>query len=374
MRRCPTFVLTLLVVVLPVVAQDHAQFQLSLAVDVASAAKTIELYEGMYGRPGDVAQLRGSHLVRQITAALSQRGLTVEDLTRALESAKYNQALGDDVFLMQEARQRARELKELLDALQRRNFAQKVVSTVQQLFPPDARVQARLPMYVVAFGHQNIDAFVTRVLWRGDVPSQGGTEGELVIVLNLAKALHYGSTTDERFVGVLSVVAHEVFHAAFDLYKESSPVWVAWRQRYRGPFDQFIDLVQNEGIAYYLSLIQRTQGRLPPDGLQRANTAMAQFNEAAAELLSPDTGPRRAYDIIRLSNTSGYWESYGSITGMIIARQIDQTLGRETLVRTLVQGPHEFFATYAELMRRDSGIPALSPRVLQEISRHPQVR
>jgi hypothetical protein len=225
-------------------------------------------------------------------------------------------------------------------------------------------------MYVVAFGHQNIDAFVTRVSWRDDVPSPGGAGGELVIVVNLAKALHYGGSTDERFIGVLSVVAHEVFHAAFDLYKESSPIWVAWHQRYRAPFDQFIDLVQNEGIAYYLSLIQRTQGRLPSDGLQKANAAMARFNDAAAELFAPETSPRRAYDIIRLSNTSGYWESYGSITGMIIARQIDQTLGREALVQTLVQGPHLFFSTYAELMRRDPGIPALSPRVLQEISRH----
>jgi hypothetical protein len=74
-------------------------------------------------------------------------------------------------------------------------------------------------------------------------------------------------------------------------------------------------------------------------------------------------------EILRQANTSGYWESYGSITGMVIARQIDQTLGRVALVETLRDGPRAFFRLYLKLMKRDPGIPQLSPLVQQEIAR-----
>jgi hypothetical protein len=183
--------------------------------------------------------------------------------------------------------------------------------------------------------------------------------------VNLAKAVLYGSGTDERFVGLLSVVAHEVFHAAYGVYKETSPEWRAYYSIPRGPFEDLLDLSQNEGIAYYLSLIQQTHGRLPGDGLQRARAAFARFNDAAAELLSPTAAAGRVSDLLRDANTSGYWESYGSITGMIVARQIDQTLGRTALVETLRGNPAKFFKTYAELMRRDNSLPALSPLVIR---------
>jgi hypothetical protein len=269
---------------------------------------------------------------------------------------------------MRRARADVAALKDLLLELRRRNFAQKVVSTVEQLFPADARVQARIPMYVVAFGHNNIDAYVVRVRWQGDVPIPvGENEGELTIVVNLAKAAKYGDGTDERFIGLLSVVAHEVFHAAYGVYKETEPAWRAYYSVQRTPFEELLDLAQNEGVAYYLSLIQRTHGRLPEDGLQRTQVAFARFNAAAAELLSPSTTSKRVSDLMRESNTSGYWESFGSITGMIVARQIDQTLGRTALVETLRGNPQSFFRTYVDLMRRDNGLPALSPQVIQQI-------
>ena len=186
----------------------------------------------------------------------------------------------------------------------------------------------------------------------------GEGEGELTIVVNLAKCVNYGRTVDERFIGMLSVVAHEVFHAAFGVYKDGSPVWRNYYATHRTPFDQLLDLSHNEGIAYYLTLIQSSRGKLPPDGLERARRSFADFNRNAAELLAPGTTFRRSEDIIRLSNTSGYWESYGAITGMIIARQIDQTLGREALVETIANGPADFFGKYAELMKRDGNIPS----------------
>ena len=349
-------------------AQEHAHFQLYLDLNTASAERTIEIYQGLSGRPEDAARERGSQLSLAVTGSLAGRHLDTPALEQALAAAKFNQDLGDDVFQMRRARADVAALKDLLLALRRRNFAQKVVSTVEQLFPADARIQARIPMYAVAFGHNNIDAYVVRVRWEGDVPIPvGENEGELTIVVNLAKAVKYGDGTDERFIGLLSVVAHEVFHAAFGVYKETAPEWRAYYGVQRTPFEELLDLSQNEGVAYYLSLIQRTHGRLPGDGLQRAQAAFVRFNAGASELLLPSTPSRRASDLLRESNTSGYWESFGSITGMIVARQIDQTLGRTALVETLRGNPQSFFRTYVDLMRRDNGLPALSPQVIQHI-------
>ena len=283
---------------------------------------------------------------------------------------KYNQDLGDDVFYMKQAREHAAEIKELLQMLRRRNFTQKVVSTVAQLFPGGVRVSDRLPLFVVAFGHPSIDAYVQRIVWRDREPvSVGEGGGEVTIVVNLAKAVSYGRSADERFLELLTVVAHEVFHAVFSVYKAGSPAWRQYYQSHRRPFDQLLDLAQNEGIAYYLNLVQQSHGGLPSDWNAKVGAAFDAFNRAAEELLNPTTPPARAYDLLLRSNTSGYWQSYGAITGMIVARQIDRTLGRAALSETLVDGPGAFFSTYADLMRRDDAIPRLSPRLLEEISR-----
>jgi len=351
-------------------AQQNDMFNVYLRIDYASAEKTLELYRGLGGRPADIAALRGSQIALSTTAFLAQRPLDTPELEEALESVKFNQGLGDDIFRMHDARANVAAISELLAEAQKRNFGQKVVSTVAQLFPSDARVSTMIPIYFVAFGHQNIDAFVRRVVWRGDTPSfTGEGQGELTIVVNLAKCVNYGHSVDERFIGMLSVVAHEVFHAAFGVYKDGSSVWKDYYASHRTPFDQLLDLSHNEGIAYYLTLIQSSRGRLPADGLERARHSFEDFNRNAAELLAPGTTFRRSEDIIRLSNTSGYWESYGAITGMIIARQIDQALGRQALSETIARGPSDFFGKYADLMKRDGNIPVLSGAIIQSATR-----
>ncbi len=351
-------------------AQHRASFDLTLDQDFESAEKTLELYEGLYGRPEGVAGLRGSKLALATTALLAQRTLSTQDLERSLEAVKFNQDLGDDVFRMREARANSGVIRELMDEVTRRSFADRVVRTVEQLFPPSADVKSRVPVYFVAFGHHNIDAFVRRVIWKGGDPAfVGEGNGELTIVMNLSKAVYYGRSVEERFVGVLSVVAHEVFHAAFGVYKDNSSRWRQYTATHRRHIDRLLALTQNEGIAYYLSLIHQTRGKLRPGWEEKIRSSFGTFSRNAEELLSPGISPRRASDIVRESNSSGYWESYGAMTGMIIARQIDQTLGRSALVETITIGPNDFFRKYVDLMEQDPTIPPLSPRIVQEIRR-----
>ncbi|MFN0157462.1 MAG: DUF5700 domain-containing putative Zn-dependent protease [Bacteroidota bacterium] len=351
-----------------VYAQTNSNFDVRLSLNMESAEKTVELYEGRSGRPEDVATLRGSMVALATAELLAQKTFGMDHLVQNLTDAKFGQRSEGDVYGMGEARIQALAMRELLDEIKRRNFGRRVVGTVEQLFPVNTEISTSIPVFFVAFGHGNIDAFVRRVVWRGDVPVfVGEGEGELTIVVNLAKAVNYGRNLDERFIGTLAVVAHEVFHATLGVYQDSSAVWqeyFASRQTY---LDRLLELTHNEGIAHYLSFEQRSRGYLPQDWDQRINASFDEFNKNASDLLSPRTSPRRAGEIIRASNTSEYWDSYGAITGLFIARQIDITLGRPALAATIALGPMEFYGKYVELTRSNNNLPTLSPAIQKQL-------
>ena len=118
-------------------ARQGDGFNVYLRIDYSSAEKTLELYQGTGGRPADIAALRGSQIALSTTAFLAQRPLDTPALEQALEAVKFNQGLGDDVFRMHDARANVAVIRELFEEAQKRNFGQKVVSTVAQLFPSD---------------------------------------------------------------------------------------------------------------------------------------------------------------------------------------------------------------------------------------------
>lgn len=354
----------------PLQAQTHPHFNALLAINYESVERCIGVYEGLSGIGRDIVPLRGSRIALATTAVLARRFLTPERLEADLDAIKFGHVEADDVFRLKDAKDNVAAIKELLAALRRRNFAQRVVSTVAQLFPSNARVSTTIPVYVVAFGHQNIDAYVRRVLWDGDVPRfVGEGEGELTIVVNLAKGVKYGRNTDERFIGVLSVVAHEVFHAAFGVYKDASPVWQEYYATRRTYLDRLLDLTHNEGIAHYLTFEQRSGGYLPDDWDQKIAASFAEFNRNGEELLSPRITPQRAHYLISTSNTSEYWQSYGAITGMFIARTIDMKLGRAVLTATVANGADDLFLKYIHLTERDNSLPQLSASISRHLKR-----
>ena len=65
-------------------AQEYANFNLILDLDLESAERTIGLYEGLAGRPDEIAQLRGSQLALATTAQLSQYTVLRNVVRRAL--------------------------------------------------------------------------------------------------------------------------------------------------------------------------------------------------------------------------------------------------------------------------------------------------
>ncbi len=341
-------------------SQQASSFDVQLALDFSSAEQTLELYEGTSGSPQSVAELRGSRLALAATALLSGQHLETADLESTLRDAKYGQRPENDPFHIEEAREKTAEIKELLAEIKRRNFARRVSGTVAQLFPSSTRISTIIPVYVVAFGHQNISAFVQTIAWENGQPvAVAEGKGQLTIVVNLSRTIFYGDNLDDRFIGTLSVVAHEVFHAAFGVYQNQSAQWQKYFGKYRTYLDRLLELTQNEGIAHYLSFEQRG-GYVPRDWNKRVAASFEEFNARADELLSQSVSPQRAGEILRSSNTSEYWESYGAITGLFIALTIDRELGRNALTATISGGPAEFYRTYLTLVARNNNLPRLS--------------
>jgi hypothetical protein len=371
-RRGVSHPLLLLAALVPFAAafpQDNPDFNVGLRIDYSAAQQTVRLFDDQPVSTRVLAGLRGNRIAEFTTGLIAGRNGNIPLLRDYLDSLKYHQIIRDDLFHLETSRRNSREIKRLLDEMQKRNFNRKVVATVEQIFPAHAEVSVDIPLFVVALGHENVDAFVRRIRWEGDVPRfVGEGEGELTIVINLSHSVNYGSDLEERYLSLLGVVAHEVFHAAFGAYKDRSPGWRQYYSTHTRPFDQLLDLTQNEGIAYYLSLDQRGRGYLPRDWYTRTRETFASFNRNASELLSADLTPGRASELIRNANLSGYWESYGAMTGMFMAREIDIQLGRAALIETISAGPLDLLAKYLRLTERDGGLPKLASPIIREIN------
>jgi len=345
-------------------SQSSDIFNVSLRLDYTSAEQTIALLEDQLVNTQSLAELRGNRIAAATTGMIANRGDATVFLKNYLDSLKYRQRILDDVYHLEEARKNVTAIKELLQEMKKRNFSQRVVATVKQIFPSDASISTTIPVYVVALGHENVNAYVRRITWSDDEPLfLGGDKGELTIIINLARSVLDEDNLDDRFISLLGVVAHEVFHAAFGVYKEQSPTWREWEKLSNRPIHYLMDLTQNEGIAYYLSLEHQGRGYVPRDWNSRIRDAFATFNAKSEELLSAHLTMSKANEILRQANLSGYWESFGSMTGMFIAREIDHTLGRAALIETISKNPIDFFQKYMMLTDQQSSLPKLSENV-----------
>jgi hypothetical protein len=146
-------------------------------------------------------------------------------------------------------------------------------------------------------------------------------------------------------------------------------LWREYYTKHQSYLDGLLDLTQNEGIAHFLTFEQQYVGVLPNDWQTKIAASFSEFNRSAGELLSMHITPQRANFLISTSNTSKYWESYGAITGMFIARTIDAKLGRRVLAETVANGADDFYQKYISLAERDNSLPALSREIVKHLQR-----
>ncbi len=357
-------ILSIFLVPLSLYSQSNPDFNVNLQVDYSSAEQIVDLCEGRLHNVNGVADLRGSQLAAATSIVLARKQLPPETFQRELELLRDNSKSPNDIFGFVPTRIHLTEIKALLAEVKKGELDRRVVATVEQFFPSDARISATLSVYVVAFGNENAAAFVRRVVWQGNTPIfVGENAGEPVIVVNLQRLIGNSMPTNVQFIETLSTLAHETFHAVFAVYQSSSPVWREINA-HRETFWSLAELVQNEGIAYRISFQERTGSTLPPYIFNQAKDAVLLLNNAMRELQSPTITDSRARELLMNANLSGSFErNYGAAAGLLMAFAIDTKMGRNALTETIAKGVGDFFEKYDALTKQYDELPKLSEEI-----------
>ncbi len=344
-------------------AQTNPQFDVTLRVDYSSTEEMLDFFARRSSNAERVASQRGNLVAAATSLLLARTERPTDDFVRALELARDTYNSPNDIYGLRSAVSHLDELKKLLAETKRRRLDRRVIATISSLFPDDARVSLTVPVFVVAMGNENAAAFVRRVIWKENAPVfVGDDRGEQVIVLNLSRCLIRGADVEQEFLQVLSTLAHESFHAVYGAYRSGD----SSEFNPGGPAAALASLVQNEGIAYLLSMEIQKGGEAPPQQwFDATKRAVEKLNSALIELQSPSLTRRRARELMMNSNLSGSFEgNYGATAGLRIAYEIEKRLGRPALTGTVREGVKDFFRKYDELCRQDSNLPVLDAKAL----------
>lgn len=345
-------------------AQTNPTFNVSLEIDFNSAEQILDFFDRRTGNIGRVADLRGNRLAAVTSVMLARTSRPIEDFRQQLEFARDQATYENDIYGLLPAKRHTRELRKLLTEVKRRQLDRRVLATIDSYFPQGVKISTSIPVYIVAMGNERAAAVVRRVTWNGNTPTfVGAGSGEAVIILNLARMLEITPTVEKQFIELLSTLAHECFHATFSALKQSLPD----SNRPTTLDDQLLDLVQNEGIAYCLSMQIRLGGQTPHRGWFTATSkAVETLNQALLELHSPNLTRARAQELLMNANLSGSFEgNYGATAGMRMAYEIDNRLGRPALTSTMTGGGRAFLSTYLQACLREKTLPQIDEQVLR---------
>ncbi len=355
-----------LLFILPILlrAQTNPNFDFSLGVDYSAAEQMLDYFDHRTGDTKHIADLRGNRLAAATSVMLARTEKADDDFRQQLELARNNARFESDVYGFSPAKNHIQELRKLLLEIKHRQLDRRIVATIASFFPEQAKISTRFSVYFVVIGNEHAAAFVRHVIWNYDVPTFVSEErGEPIIVVNLARIVEVPNDVEDQFIEVLSTTAHECFHAAFSVLQKSLPDSI----KAKNIADQLLDLVQNEGVAYYLSFQTHIGGRTPSQQWFHATTQTVEMlNRALLEMSSTNLTRARAQELMMNANLSGSFEgNYGATAGMRMAYAIDTRLGRPALTATLAAGSRSFISTYMQACLRDGTLPKIDKQVLR---------
>ena len=338
---------------------------MTLRIDYSSAERILDFFNRQTFNTSAVANARGNKIAVATSLLLARTQRPPQDFAHQLELVRDDYDIGNDIYGLEATKSHVDQLTKLMSELRKRQLDRRVIATVQSYFPDDAQISATIPVFVVAMGNEKAAAFVRRIVWKNDNPVfVGENQGEEVIVLNVARMIGFSTDVNRQFIELLGTLAHECFHAIFGVYQQNSDVWRAFHQR-KDPIWSLAEIVQNEGIAYYLSMQLQIGGRTPSNPwFDATDRAVKNLNSAATELLSPMVQSQRARALLLNANMSGSFEgNYGATAGLRMAYEIDNRLGRPALTETISGGVKEFFGKYDTLCQQNPMLPRLDRAV-----------
>jgi hypothetical protein len=289
-----------------------------------------------------------------------------DDFCKQLEIARTNTKFESDVYGFSPVKNHVKELRKLLTEIKHRRLDRRIVATIASFFPEQAKISTRFSVYFVVIGNDRATAFVRHVIWNYDVPTfVSENEGEPIIVVNLARVVEISSNVEAQIIEVLSTTAHECFHAVLSVLQKSLPE-SAKPKNLNG---QLLEVVQNEGLAYYLTMQTHIGNEAPSrQWFDATSRTVETLNKVLLELCSPGLTMTRARELMMNANLSGSFEgNYGATAGLRMAYEIDKNLGRPALTATLMGGGNSFILAYKQACLQDNMLPKIDKRVLQTL-------
>jgi hypothetical protein len=335
---------------IPAHTQPNTNFDVSFIVDYSAAEQMVDYFDWRGSNSEAVAALPGNRLAAATSVLLARTNRSEDDFLQSLKNVHNGSQFDNDIYGLLPVKRHIGELRKLLDEAKKHRLDSRVVATLAGYFPINTKISASFHVYVVVMGNDKAEAVVRRVVWHGKDPEfVGENEGEPVIIVNLTRVLETEPDVQGQYLELLSTLAHECFHAVYSVLKESLPD----STKPHTPAESLLDIVQNEGVAYYLSMEVHRVGRpLSQSWFMETAQALETLNKSLNELNSPGLTRFRAQELLMNANLSGsFTANYGATAGMRMAYEIDTRLGRPALTATLLGGFPLFVETYKKAVR-----------------------
>jgi len=195
----------------------------------------------------------------QIMAGIVENTLSQNDLPtffNELKNFSFNDSLKPDPYGLRLAWVQKDESSLLLDKIKEYNFQGKITERIRPYIPTDYPLNIACNVYFVLTGWEWGDAMV-REITKTDNHYKVTEQGESIIIINLSIITNlYGDDIDKLLNDNISnTMSHELFHLAFAEYRKVSSFWK--NNRDTTEIGQLVEIIQNEGIAHYLSHNQK---------------------------------------------------------------------------------------------------------------------
>ncbi|MCK4529094.1 hypothetical protein KAW18_17145 [candidate division WOR-3 bacterium] len=301
----------------------------------------------------------------QIMAGIVENTLSRNELPTFFDELKnfsINDSLKSDPYGLRLAWFQRDESSLLLNKIKEYNFQGEIVERIKPYIPTDYPLDVECKVYFVLTGWEWGDAMVRKIT-NIDNHYRVTEQGEPVIIVNLSIITKlYGDDIDILLNDDIShTMSHELFHLVFAEYQNVSSYWKNNRDTTK--IGQLVEIIQNEGIAHYLSHNQKQNlienYNSSNELKEREKEAFKQLSIAVKQLLNTELSNQEKDDILMKSNAGRYWDKFGAIAGKFMVYHIEREYGEQAIQQSLSKGAYYFLELYNKLQIESPTLPSL---------------
>lgn len=255
----------------------------------------------------------------------------------------------------------------LLERIKEYDFENQTIDRIREYIPTEHTLNVTCNVYFVLTGWEWGDAMVHRIT-KTDNLYRVTDHGEPIIIINLSIITKlYGEESNKLLNDVIcNLMSHELFHLVFEKIKSTSKQWRKNKEPTR--ICNLIELIQNEGIAHYLSNNQKQNliksYNHSSELKEHEKVAFQRLNVAVKQLLDSEVSAREKNHILARANTGKYWEKFGAIVGKFMVYHIESKYGEQAIRESILKGAYFFIELYNKVQIERSGLPMLTEELV----------